>query len=107
MEATDLITSLVSLEKKVATIGDQWTRDFVIEAQDCILRMQRENLELRRENHVLRLRQGTRREEPIRPVSTPTTPPPFIFHAIAAQGPSDTRDAGLRTLPPAKLPRAV
>lgn len=107
MDATDLIANLVSLEKNAATIGNQMSRDFVIEAQDCILRMQRENLELRRENHVLRLRQGSQGEDSSRQDSVSSAMPPFIFHAIATQRSSRASDAGLRSLPSVELSRAI
>lgn len=58
MDAASLIACLVNLENAAAKSGDFTTRAFVVEAQDWILRAQRENLELRRENHVLRLRQS-------------------------------------------------
>lgn len=84
MDATFLIASLVFLEQSSARTGDMATRDFVIDAQDCILRMQRENLELRRENHTLRLRQPWRDES--KPAAgKPVDSPPFLFRAIASR----------------------
>jgi hypothetical protein len=55
MDPAVLITRLLTLQQMAEEIGHLEARAFVIEAQDCILRMQRENLELRRE--VLQLRQ--------------------------------------------------
>jgi hypothetical protein len=106
MDAAVLIASLVSLETSAAKTGDQMTRDFVIEAQDCVLRMQRENLELRRENQVLRLRQRTPREESSHPRGTPTDLPPFIFRALGSRraqraADADPRNAAMADLAPA------
>ena len=49
MEAPELIAALVALEGVTGDTGQLEMRAFVIEAQDCILRMQEEILELRRE----------------------------------------------------------
>lgn len=106
MKATDLIARLASLEKSAAKCGDRVTRDFVIEAQDCILRMQRENLELRSENHVLRLRQSPRREESRRPSSLPAAAPPLIFRPVPSQPSPQAKETAALALSPG-LSRAV
>lgn len=83
MDAAGLIACLVTLEHAAGKTGDHATRDFVIAAQDWILRTQKENLDLRRENHVLRLRTTSLHPEGERPSRGPAAMPPFIFHAIA------------------------
>ncbi|HEV2136716.1 MAG TPA: hypothetical protein VGR47_21030 [Terracidiphilus sp.] len=83
MNAAGLIACLVALEHTAGKAGDHVTRDFVIEAQDWILRTQKENLDLRRENHVLRLRTASLRSESEPPTRGHSAMPPFIFRAIA------------------------
>jgi hypothetical protein len=85
MDAAVLIASLVDLEQTARREGDFETRNFVIEAQDCILRMQRENLALRQENQVLRLRQGTLHESTERKGSPPADKLPFLFQSITSR----------------------
>jgi hypothetical protein len=82
MDASLLIANLVTVECTAGKIGDQFARDFVIQAQDCILRMQRENLELRRENHALRMRLEVPRADGGRLGSVPGAAP-FAFPATA------------------------
>jgi hypothetical protein len=82
MDAARLIANLVTVERSAGRIGDELARDFVIEAQDCVLRMQRENLELRRENHVLRMRLDSPLAEGSRADCAPAAAP-FVFSATA------------------------
>lgn len=83
MDAAGLIASLVELERAALKCGEIVIRDFVIEAQDWILRTQKENLELRRENHVLRLRHESLQSEAVQPRPDYAAVPPLIFYAIA------------------------
>jgi hypothetical protein len=50
MNATSLIEQLASLERNLSRTDQTEIRTFVIDAQDCILRMQEEILQLRRMN---------------------------------------------------------
>jgi hypothetical protein len=83
MEAAGLIACLVTLEHTAGKAGDHATRNFVIEAQDWILRAQKENLDLRRENQVLRLRSASLHPDSATSSGVPAPMPPFIFPAIA------------------------
>jgi hypothetical protein len=83
MDASLLIANLVTVERTAGKIGDQQARDFVIQAQDCILNMQRDNLELRRENHLLRLRLEASRADGGRLGGISGTAAPFAFPATA------------------------
>lgn len=83
MNAAELIVKLVTLEQAAGQLGDFVTRDFIIEAQDWILRAQKENLELLRENHLLRNRREAPRHERMQPAAGQAAAPPLIFHAVA------------------------
>lgn len=54
MDPAVLITKLVALQGSTHDARCTEVRALVIDLQDCLLRMQRENLELRRENVQLR-----------------------------------------------------
>ena len=82
MNAAELIVRLVSLEQAAGQLGDFVTRDFIIEAQDWILRAQRVNLELLRENHLLRHRHEAPHHERMQPAAGHMAAPPLIFHAV-------------------------
>lgn len=82
MDAAELILNLVSLEQNAGQLGDFVTRDFIIEVQDWILRAQRANLELLRENHLLRQRNESPRSERAPQAAGHTAAPPLLFHAV-------------------------
>lgn len=81
MDAAGLISTLVDLERAAGKFGDGLMRDLVIEAQDWVLRTQKENLDLRRENQVLRRRYGLQDSESGQRGEPAAMP--FHFHAIA------------------------
>lgn len=82
MNAAELISRLVRLEEAAGQLGDFVTRDFIIEAQDWILRVQRENLELLRENHLLRHRHEATRHERVQPATGHAAAPPLVLEVV-------------------------
>lgn len=109
MDAAGVIANLVNLERQAARIGDLVTCNFVIEMQDWVLRLQRENLELRRDNQMLRLRAESMRPEPAPSAHEAVAAPPFAFHAIAVRKRQRTigEAAESSSAAPAALARAV
>ena len=84
MTPSILIANLSTIEQLVRDSGDEATQAFVLEAQDCVLRLQRENLELRSENQVLRQSNGAARCDPSPSANIPSATP-FLFQAFAVR----------------------
>jgi hypothetical protein len=82
MDAAGLIAILVDLERAAGKAGDIVTRDIVIEAQDWILSIQKENLELRRANYALRIGAPVS-AEPAEPDPKSGIETPFSFQFFA------------------------
>lgn len=85
MDASGAIANLVNLERTAARTGDLITCNLVMELQDWVLRIQRENLELCQENQALRLRAESMRPEPAASAQAAQAAPPFAFHATAVR----------------------
>jgi hypothetical protein len=107
MDAASLIACLEALERSAGKSGDLVMRDFVIEAQDWVLRTQKENLDLRCENQVLRRRHASLCPEEARPSRKQTAVPPLNLHAIALRNRRRRSNEGPGDEPEVEFARAI
>jgi len=81
MDTASLIATIASFDVIPYDLDQKAFRAFLVEVQDCILRMQRDNLDLRRENQLLR-----RRVEFPRMDAAHLIPNAAVIHALARPG---------------------
>jgi len=81
MDTASLIATIASFDVIPYDLDQKAFRAFLVEVQDCILRMQRDNLDLRRENQLLR-----RRAEFPRMDAAHLIPNAAVIHALARPG---------------------
>lgn len=94
MDTASLIARFASFDVIPYDLDQKAFRAFLVEVQDCILRMQHDNLDFRRENQLLR-----RRVEFTRLDTAPVIPNAAVIHALAPpdhHDQADTLSAGLR-----------
>ena len=88
MDTASLIAKFASFDVIPYGLDRQTFRTFLVEVQECLLRMQRENLDLLRENQLLR-----RRVEFPRMDAAPLIPDAAVIHALAQPDHHDPADA--------------
>lgn len=94
MDTASLIATVASFDVLPYDLDQKAFRAFLVEVQDCILRMQRDNLDLRRENQLLR-----RHVELARMDAAHVIPDAVVIHALTSAdhlGPADAASAALR-----------
>lgn len=81
MDTASLIATVASFDVLPDDLDQKAFRAFLVEVQDCILRMQRDNLDLRRENQILR-----RHVELARMDAAQVIPNAAVIHALTRPG---------------------
>ena len=81
MNTASLIATIASFDVIPYDLDQKTFRAFLVEVQDCILRMQRDNLDLRRENQILRRQVGFARMD-----ATQVIPTAAVIHALTRPG---------------------
>jgi hypothetical protein len=108
MNPSLVIANLATMEQMARKSGDEGMQTFLLEAQDCVLRLQQANLELRRENQTLRRIKESEARSQGRPSTNLPTAPPLIFQAFAARPARSFREVAENVVRAAtKLAQAV
>jgi hypothetical protein len=87
MDTASLIATIASFDVIPYDLDQKAFRAFLVEVQDCILRMQRDNLDLRRENQLLRRRVEFPR------MDAHLIPDAAVIHALARPDHQNAADA--------------
>lgn len=88
MDTASLIATVASFDVLPDDLDQKTFRAFLVEVQDCILRMQRDNLDLRRENQILRRQVGFARMD-----ATQVIPTAGVIHALPQPDHHERTDA--------------